>query len=338
MLIGEVARRSGVSARMLRHYDRLGLVQPTDRTTGGYREYATADLRRILHVEMLRSLGLSLEQVRTVLEDPAATPADLVTELAEQTRARIAVEQELLDRLEQVRADDPQEWTDVLRTTELLRSVASADPNRRQRAVLAAATGTAGSGGGQPAPGALADAVLTEEETNVAGTLRWALARGGDQAVGPLASALARDDPAVRVRAAEALAEIGTTRAIGALRRALSDADVRVRDRAALALGRHANPTAEPVLVEMVQAGRSDVEAAEVLGVMTADPRCRAELLARITQLLADPDTEPPARSRLAQALGELPGPGTETLLTALAADPQPEVARTATYLLRLRG
>ena len=131
MLIGEVARRSGVSPRMLRHYDRLGLVRPTGRTTGGYRVYAESDLRRILHVEMLRSLGLSLEQARDALEDPAAAPAELVAELAARTRARIAVEQELLDRLEQVRADKPQEWTDVLRTTALLRSVASADPNRR---------------------------------------------------------------------------------------------------------------------------------------------------------------------------------------------------------------
>ena len=60
MLIGEVARRSGVSARMLRHYDSLGLVRPTGRTGGGYREYSGADIRRIFHIESLRSLGLSL--------------------------------------------------------------------------------------------------------------------------------------------------------------------------------------------------------------------------------------------------------------------------------------
>lgn len=47
MLIGEVARRSGVSARMLRHYDALGLVRPTGRTVGGYRAYSADDVRRI---------------------------------------------------------------------------------------------------------------------------------------------------------------------------------------------------------------------------------------------------------------------------------------------------
>ncbi len=58
MLIGEVAERSGVSPRMLRHYDALGLVSPTARTAGGYREYTSDDLRRLFHVESLRTLGL----------------------------------------------------------------------------------------------------------------------------------------------------------------------------------------------------------------------------------------------------------------------------------------
>ena len=39
MLIGDVARFSGVSARMLRHYEALGLVRPTGRTSAGYRDY-----------------------------------------------------------------------------------------------------------------------------------------------------------------------------------------------------------------------------------------------------------------------------------------------------------
>ena len=56
MRIGEVSRRSGVSARMLRHYDRIGLVQPSERTGAGYRDYSEDDLRRLLQVEALRSL------------------------------------------------------------------------------------------------------------------------------------------------------------------------------------------------------------------------------------------------------------------------------------------
>lgn len=65
MLIGEVSRRSGVSTRMLRHYDTVGLGRPTGRTPGGYREYSAEDIRRLLHVESLRTLGLSLRALYT---------------------------------------------------------------------------------------------------------------------------------------------------------------------------------------------------------------------------------------------------------------------------------
>ena len=73
MRIGEVAERSGVSARMLRHYDALGLVRPSQRSSTGYREYAPEDIRRIFHVESLRSLGLSLKEIGRAL-DEASVP------------------------------------------------------------------------------------------------------------------------------------------------------------------------------------------------------------------------------------------------------------------------
>ena len=81
VLIGDVARRSGVSARMLRHYDSLGLVRPTGRTGAGYREYSSEDIRRIFHIESLRSLGLSLREVGRALDDPGFTPSELVDDL-----------------------------------------------------------------------------------------------------------------------------------------------------------------------------------------------------------------------------------------------------------------
>ena len=83
MLIGEVAQRSGISARMLRHYDRIGLVSPSERTTGGYREYSESDIRRLFHVEGLRSLGLSLAQIADVIDDRAFDPAVMVENVIE---------------------------------------------------------------------------------------------------------------------------------------------------------------------------------------------------------------------------------------------------------------
>src|SRR5699024_2893615 len=128
-------------------------------------------------------------------------------------------------------------------------------------------------------------------------------------------------------------AEIGTQRADQVLRTGLADTDAPVRDRAALTLGRRGEGAALPALLQMVVAGRTDVEAAEVLGALAADEPRRAEILAAVSDLLRDAGTPPEARSRLTQALGELPGAGPQRLLAELTGDPQPDVARIATYL-----
>ena len=103
MLIGEVSRHSGVSVRMLRHYDRLGLVRPATRTAGGYRDYSPDDIARLFRVVGLRALGVSLAGIKTLLDTPGtAEPADLVDELIAKTRQRITRETALLTRLTRI--------------------------------------------------------------------------------------------------------------------------------------------------------------------------------------------------------------------------------------------
>ena len=180
MRIGEVSHRSGVSVRMLRHYDALGLVSPQARTATGYRDYAERDLRRILHVEALRSLGMGLADVAEVLEDADPhDPSAVLDELIERTRSRIAAEQELLGRLEHTRSRAPERWEDVLRTVALLRAVRSDDPRERQQAALSPDSTLPAS--------ALVEAALAEDETNTAGAVRWALARAAAYDDAPLA-------------------------------------------------------------------------------------------------------------------------------------------------------
>ncbi|WP_083518966.1 MerR family transcriptional regulator [Serinicoccus chungangensis] len=67
--IGEFARLAGVSVRMLRHYDRLGLLRP-QRVDGftGYRSYAAAQLARANQLVGLKELGFTLEQVGVLLD------------------------------------------------------------------------------------------------------------------------------------------------------------------------------------------------------------------------------------------------------------------------------
>ncbi|HKV83543.1 MAG TPA: MerR family transcriptional regulator [Ktedonobacterales bacterium] len=66
--IGEVAARTGVSIRTLRHYDQIGLLRPSGRTASGYRLYATPDLLRLQQALTLRYLGFALAQIRELLD------------------------------------------------------------------------------------------------------------------------------------------------------------------------------------------------------------------------------------------------------------------------------
>ena len=67
--IGELAIQVGVSVRTLRHYDQLGLVQPSARSESGYRLYRETDFLRLQQVLSLRCLGFSLRRIRDVLDN-----------------------------------------------------------------------------------------------------------------------------------------------------------------------------------------------------------------------------------------------------------------------------
>ncbi|MFB7461811.1 MULTISPECIES: MerR family transcriptional regulator [unclassified Streptomyces] len=329
MLIGDVARHSGVSPRMLRHYDALGLVRPTGRTVGGYREYSAEDVRRIFHVESLRSLGLSLKQIGRALEDPAFTPSALVSDLIRWTEDRLEREQELLDRLRAVDASAPTGWQDVLRIVELMQGLNSPSAARRQQAVLARPEGV-------PVPAELlAEAVLTESDANVAGALRWALARSGGDGVAALAAGVHSEDVDIRRRAVLAIAEMAEAPgATAVLADALGDPDTRVRRYAALALGRRGVTGAVPTLVGMVVEGSNDVEAAEVLGTLSQDPGCADRIMTAVVDELAAPTADSATRIRLTQALVELSGTSAQEVLRQLAHDDDPAVARVASVLV----
>ncbi|MFG2847555.1 HEAT repeat domain-containing protein [Kitasatospora sp. NPDC048296] len=331
MLIGDVARRSGVSTRMLRHYDALGLVRPTGRTVGGYREYSAEDVRRIFHVESLRSLGLSLKQIARALEDPAFTPSELVSDLIRWTEDRLEREQELLGRLRTVDASAPTGWQDVLRIVELLQGLASTSAARRQQAVLAQAEGV-------PVPAELlAGAVLSESDPNVAGALRWALARAGGDGVAALTAGLRSEELDVRRRAVGALARMPEAPgAAAALADALGDPDPTVRRHAALALGGRGVTAAVPTLVAMVVEGSHDVDAAEVLGTLSQDPDTEDRITTALADELAAPTADSATRIRLTQALVELPGTTAQEVLRRLAHDEDRAVALVASAFLGL--
>jgi DNA-binding transcriptional MerR regulator len=317
---------------MLRHYESLGLVRPTGRTGAGYREYSDDDIRRIFHIESLRSLGLSLRETGRALDDPGFTPSELVDDLVRQTRERIARETELLTRLRRIGAAEPAGWEDVLQTVALLQGLGSTSAGTRQRAALSSVDEV-------PVPvEALAEAALTETDPNVAGALRWALAHSGGGGLAPLAEGLGSPVAEVRKRAVQTIAEIADGEATALLREALTNhPDIVVRRYAAVVLGARGVAEAIPTLVDMVVAEAHDADAADALGALASDPaladRITAGLVARLTRGALDSS----ARRRLAQALADVPGASATRALLDLSQDRDRAVALTATYVLELR-
>jgi DNA-binding transcriptional MerR regulator len=99
LTVGAVARLAGVTVRTLHHYDAIGLVSPTGRSTAGYRLYDEADLDRLHAVLAYRELGFPLEEIAALL----AGDADPVAHLRRQhalVRERITHLTRLLGALE----------------------------------------------------------------------------------------------------------------------------------------------------------------------------------------------------------------------------------------------
>lgn len=68
MQIGEVAVRTELSVRTVRHYHDVGLVEPSARSVGGFRLYTEADVQRLLVIRRMKPLGFSLAEMKRLLD------------------------------------------------------------------------------------------------------------------------------------------------------------------------------------------------------------------------------------------------------------------------------
>lgn len=97
MNIGEAARASGVSAKMIRHYESVGLFPEAHRTESGYRQYTDKEVATLRFIRQSRDLGFSIEQIRELL--------DLWQNRRRPSRQVKALAQAHLDELEQKLAE-----------------------------------------------------------------------------------------------------------------------------------------------------------------------------------------------------------------------------------------
>lgn len=106
MNIGEAATASGISAKMIRHYETIGLIVAAERTGSGYRVYSHNDVETLRFIRRGRDLGFSVDQIRALL-----------TLWRDRTRASSDVKQIALQHVEELEAKmrQLQEMAETLR-------------------------------------------------------------------------------------------------------------------------------------------------------------------------------------------------------------------------------
>lgn len=114
--IGQVSESSGVSTKMIRHYERIGLMPTALRTYANYRLYGDRDLHRLRFIRRARSLGFSLDQIRDLLalwDDPKRASAEVkrlarahAAELGEKIRELQAMQRSLETLARRCHGDD----------------------------------------------------------------------------------------------------------------------------------------------------------------------------------------------------------------------------------------
>lgn len=116
MNIGQASDASGVSQRMIRHYEKIGLIPLPARRDSGYRDYSEADVHRLRFVANARDLGFPVAEIRSLLElwqdrsrassEVKALALSRAEELGRKAASLEAMRDALLDLADACRGDD----------------------------------------------------------------------------------------------------------------------------------------------------------------------------------------------------------------------------------------
>jgi phosphoribosylaminoimidazole-succinocarboxamide synthase len=97
--IGALAGATGLTVRTLHHYDRIGLLQPTDRSPSGYRLYGSEDVQRLYRILALRQLGLSLKDIDAALAGDWADLRQAIARHLAEVQRQVALSRSLEHKL-----------------------------------------------------------------------------------------------------------------------------------------------------------------------------------------------------------------------------------------------
>lgn len=116
MNISEIAKRTGLSSKMIRDYEQSGLIASAPRNASGYRQYSEADLDTLYFIKHARDVDFSLAQIKTLLNlkhNPDRNSADVKQLVGE----HIAMLQHKIERLQHMNAT-LQSWHDCCKGNE----------------------------------------------------------------------------------------------------------------------------------------------------------------------------------------------------------------------------
>lgn len=101
LLVGDLARRTGKTVRALHLYEELGLLEPADRSKGGYRRYRSDAVTRVEWIGRLQDAGLSLPEIRELLAgwNGGSSAPDSMQKLSQLYREKLAETRTQIERL-----------------------------------------------------------------------------------------------------------------------------------------------------------------------------------------------------------------------------------------------
>lgn len=117
--VKEVARLANVTVRALHHYDRIGLLTPAQRSPKGYRLYDEQDLLRLQQIVVGRALGMSLEAIRRMLDDPSFCRREALLSQREKLAAQLQNTQRMIASIDSALTHLDQQGDEPMNPTQL---------------------------------------------------------------------------------------------------------------------------------------------------------------------------------------------------------------------------
>ena len=100
--VGDLTNLTRLTVRTLRFYDQIGLFSPSEQTESGHRLYSESDLLRLHQILSLKELGLSLEEIKSVLVGERYSPLEIVNLQKARIKEQIKLQQKPLEQIEHI--------------------------------------------------------------------------------------------------------------------------------------------------------------------------------------------------------------------------------------------